>query len=116
MRHPNRETRLASDESSAPAAATERRGDLFEQEIGLRAYAIWLAQGKPEGTHLVDWFEADRQLQNERSARRFQTHLLDAEQTREANEDRDARDNTPTNREQMVAIGRGNQQAGRQGS
>ena len=40
----------------------------------------------------------------------------DAEQTREASENEDAKNASPTNRDRMVEIGRGNQQAGRQGS
>jgi hypothetical protein len=39
-----------------------------------------------------------------------------AEQTREAAESRKARGTQASNRERMVDIGRGNQQAGRQGS
>ncbi len=38
-----------------------------------------------------------------------------AEQQRESRENKDARDATASNRERMVEIGRGNQQAGRQG-
>ena len=40
----------------------------------------------------------------------------DAEQTREASENEDAKNAVPTTRDRMVEIGRGNQQAGRQGS
>jgi len=43
------------------------------------------------------------------------THETAAEQVREAREDEEARDNQASNREHMVDIGRGNQQAGRQG-
>lgn len=42
------------------------------------------------------------------------TPQTSAEQTREAGESRKARDAQETNRERMVDIGRGNQQAGRQ--
>ena len=38
-----------------------------------------------------------------------------AEQERESRKDKDARNATASNRERMVDIGRGNQQAGRQG-
>jgi len=40
-------------------------------------------------------------------------HETSAEQTREAKESSDARDAEPSNRERMVDIGRGTQQAGR---
>jgi len=41
------------------------------------------------------------------------THETSAEQAREAKESSDARDAEALNRERMVDIGRGNQQAGR---
>jgi hypothetical protein len=43
------------------------------------------------------------------------THDMTAEQVREARESEEARDAEASNRERMVKIGRGNQQAGRQG-
>lgn len=43
------------------------------------------------------------------------SHEADAEQTREARESEEARRAGPSSRERMVDIGRGNQQAGRQG-
>ena len=43
------------------------------------------------------------------------THELTAEETREAAESQKARDAEASNRDRMVHIGRGNQQAGRQG-
>ncbi len=108
---------VPGDEPSAPAAGSEQRDVLLdEEEVGPRAYAIWLARGKPEGTDRDDWFEAERQLRKERGGMHASTHAVAAEQAREANESRQARGAGPTNRDRMVAIGRGNQQAGRQGS
>jgi hypothetical protein len=43
------------------------------------------------------------------------THETAVEQVREARESEEARDAEASNRERMVDIGRGNQQAGRQG-
>jgi hypothetical protein len=43
------------------------------------------------------------------------THETAAEQVREAQESKEAHDAEASNRERMVDIGRGNQQAGRQG-
>jgi hypothetical protein len=43
-------------------------------------------------------------------------HETAAEQTREAEESKQARSAEASNRDRMVDIGRGNQQAGRQGS
>jgi hypothetical protein len=86
---------------------------LPEAEIGPRAYAIWHARGCPEGTHQDDWFEAIGQLTEERGGKHGPTHGVTAEQTREHNESGKAHDTGPTNRERMIAIGRGNQQSGR---
>jgi hypothetical protein len=35
------------------------------EQIAFRAYENWEARGKPAGTDREDWFEADRQLQEE---------------------------------------------------
>jgi hypothetical protein len=43
------------------------------------------------------------------------THRVDPEQTREAKESEDAGNAVESTRDRMVDIGRGNQQAGRQG-
>jgi hypothetical protein len=32
------------------------------EEIEIRAYAIWLSEGSPEGRAQENWFEAERQL------------------------------------------------------
>ena len=153
-------TGSAPNRPASPAAATSRI--IPPEQIAVRAYENWEARGKPAGTDREDWFEADRQLQeeikhpslenvpgtetnpaeigkhrlsdaiprqtseaaaelaresDERSvdevaelARRFTA----AEQTREAKESEKAHSAEASNRERMVDIGRGNQQAGRQ--
>jgi hypothetical protein len=50
-----------------------------------------------------------------KSGRPAKTHEITAEQTREANESKTALNAEASIRDQMVKIGRGNQQAGRQG-
>ena len=105
-----------ASEPSAFSVDTERRGVLLDEEVAPLAYAIWLAQGRPEGTDREDWFGAERRLREERGGMPALTPAVAAEQAREADEGRQARGAGPSNRDRMVAIGRGNQQAGRQGS
>jgi hypothetical protein len=33
-----------------------------DEQIAVRAYEIWLEKGKPDGTELENWAEAERQL------------------------------------------------------
>ncbi|HEU5115858.1 MAG TPA: DUF2934 domain-containing protein [Isosphaeraceae bacterium] len=112
-----------------------------QHEIARRAYELWEAAGRPEGDGLGDWFEAERQLAARsefeaqpaadseavagephhehgpsRGGRPSPGHDLVAEQQREARENENARNASPTTRERMVDIGRGNQQSGRQRS
>lgn len=94
----------------------ERSDAIPDEEIALVAYGLWLARGRPEGTDREDWSEAERRLREERFRKTSATHALVAEQAREAIESRQACEAPPSNRERMVDIGRGNQQAGRQGS
>ena len=103
-----------ADEPPAALADAERRDAHPDGEIAPLAYGLWLARGRPEGTDREDWFEAERRLRENRGGRPPSTHTLVAEQAREAGESRQARDAAPSNRDRMVAIGRGNQQAGRQ--
>lgn len=100
----------------ASSAETEWRDALPDGEIAPVAYGLWLARGRPHGTDREDWFEAERRLREERGGKPHSTHALVAEQAREAMESSKAREALPENRERMVDIGRGNQQAGRQGS
>jgi Protein of unknown function (DUF2934) len=89
---------------------------LLAEEVAPLAHAIWVGRGMPDGTDREDWFEAERQLRNELGKTPSLTPDVSAEQLREANESQQARGTGPSNRSRMVAIGRGNQQAGRQGS
>jgi hypothetical protein len=69
-RHENPEAMRArttpAGESSAPSVDSERRDGPLDAEVASRAYAIWLGRGRPEGTDREDWFEAERQLREER--------------------------------------------------
>jgi hypothetical protein len=130
-------TGAAPNHPASPAAPTSRI--IPPEQIAVRAYENWESRGKPAGTDREDWFEADRQLQEEIKhpslgnvpgtetnpaeigKHRFsdaiprQTSEAAAEQTREAKESEKAHSAEASNRERMVDIGRGNQQAGRQG-
>jgi hypothetical protein len=143
-------TGAAPNHPASPAAPTSRI--IPPEQIAVRAYENWEARGKPAGTDREDWFEADRQLQEEikhpslenvtNPAEIGKHRLSDAiphqtsdeseeravddvaelarrfaatEQTREAKESEEARSAGASNRERMLDIGRGNQQAGRQG-
>jgi ribonuclease I len=146
---------------ASPAAPTS--SIIPPEQIAVRAYENWEARGKPAGTDREDWFEADRQLQEEirhpslenvtgneanpagigkrrlsgaiphqtsdaaaeqaRESEEREAHdvaelarrFAATEQTRDAKESEEARSAGASNRERMVDIGRGNQQAGRQG-
>ncbi|WP_426239515.1 DUF2934 domain-containing protein [Pararhizobium sp. DWP1-1-3] len=39
--------------------------DISEDDIKLRAYALWEADGRPEGSHDVHWLQALRELTEE---------------------------------------------------
>jgi hypothetical protein len=34
-------------------------------KIAMRAYDKWVKRGRPQGTHVQDWLEAERELQAE---------------------------------------------------
>jgi hypothetical protein len=56
-----------------------------------------------------------REVDGDKGGRPVPTHETAAEQIREAKESEEARGAEAPNRDRMVDIGRGNQQAGRQG-
>jgi hypothetical protein len=65
--------------------------------------------GKPKLTDALP-----KQAEHDKGGQPVPTHETAAEQAREANESHEAHDAEASNRERMVDIGRGNQQAGRQ--
>jgi hypothetical protein len=102
----------------SPRATTDELQDRIftDAEIAPVAYELWMARGRPIGTDRDDWFEAERRLHDGMGDHTSRRLLEVDEQARMADESRRARESGPTNRERMVAIGRGNQQAGRQSS
>jgi|RhiMetdeSRZDD1v2_1073273.scaffolds.fasta_scaffold119031_4 hypothetical protein len=49
-------------------AETKPSLPITEEEIQIRAYALYLARGGEDGHDLEDWFEAERSLKKERAA------------------------------------------------
>ena len=45
-----------------PAPTISATAGLSRERIAARAYELWEARGRPEGSDLEDWFEAERQL------------------------------------------------------
>jgi hypothetical protein len=45
-----------------PAPTISATEGLSHDRIAARAYELWEAKGRPEGSDLEDWFEAERQL------------------------------------------------------
>ena len=54
---------------SAPATNQGRvptnQGKVPHEKISMRAYEKWCQRGRPHGTHLQDWLDAERELQAE---------------------------------------------------
>lgn len=52
----------------APAAlGVMASAEITPEQIAVRAYEIWLGNGKPDGTAAHDWLEAERQLHAQHS-------------------------------------------------
>jgi hypothetical protein len=54
-------------EASPAALGVNASAEITPEQIAVRAYEIWLANGKPDGTQQRDWFEAERQLHAQHS-------------------------------------------------
>ena len=50
---------------SAPTAPAASQVKVPPEKISMRAYEKWCQRGRPHGTHLQDWLEAERELQAE---------------------------------------------------
>ena len=50
---------------SAPTAPAASQVKVPPEKISMRAYEKWCKRGRPNGTHLQDWLEAERELQAE---------------------------------------------------
>ncbi len=50
---------------SAPTAHPASQVKVPHEKVCMRAYEKWCQRGRPHGTHLQDWLEAERELQTE---------------------------------------------------
>ncbi|WP_422926287.1 DUF2934 domain-containing protein [Singulisphaera sp. PoT] len=101
---------------TSPHEKPTESGDAEQDEIALLAFTIWHERGRPEGSDKQDWTEAERRLGEQRSGRPTISREMAAEKSRESAEMQHALAESPSIRDRMISIGRGNQQAGRQGS
>ena len=42
-----------------------------QQQIAQRAYERWIKRGRPHGSHMQDWFEAEAELKREIAAKKM---------------------------------------------
>jgi len=56
---------VAGPEATKPHASSAGGGTPRHEQIAVRAYQLWEAQGKPVGTDRLNWFEAERLLRAE---------------------------------------------------
>ncbi len=54
-------SKFATAPVSQPATPTK----IPHERIAMRAYEKWVQRGRPHGTHMQDWLEAERELQSE---------------------------------------------------
>jgi hypothetical protein len=58
-------SRVTSPSTSAQSQTT--KSALPHDKVAMRAYEKWCQRGRPQGTHVQDWLEAERELQAETS-------------------------------------------------
>ncbi|HEX8204054.1 MAG TPA: DUF2934 domain-containing protein [Isosphaeraceae bacterium] len=64
--------------TDAPASLErESSPEISSEQIAVRAYEIWIAHGRPEGTDVADWLEAERQLRQGQTGPKGETIPLD---------------------------------------
>lgn len=55
-------SRLRPAPATGTGQAQQPAPDAIPNAVGRRAYALWLASGRPEGSALLFWLRAERQL------------------------------------------------------
>jgi hypothetical protein len=48
-----------------PPMGQSTQNKVPHEKIAMRAYEKWVKRGRPHGTHVQDWLEAERELQVE---------------------------------------------------
>lgn len=66
MEQPTAET--ASGAKQPPATAHSAQGAADAEEIRRRAYQLWEQRGGTHGSHEDDWYRAEAEIRNKRSA------------------------------------------------
>ena len=59
--------------TTPPLAHPQNSLKVPHDKIAMRAYDKWCQRGRPHGTHLQDWLEAERELQSEYTRTGFLT-------------------------------------------
>lgn len=57
-------SRVTSSSSSTQQQQCTKSG-VPQEKIAMRAYEKWCQRGRPQGTHVQDWLEAERELSAE---------------------------------------------------
>ncbi len=65
---PEMEQPKAIAEAKPPMSAHHGNGGPDAEEIRRRAYQLWEQRGGTHGSHEEDWFRAEQELRNKRSA------------------------------------------------
>jgi hypothetical protein len=50
---------------ASPATTTTTPFNIPHEKIAMRAYEKWCKRGRPQGTHVQDWLEAETELKAE---------------------------------------------------
>jgi hypothetical protein len=51
--------------ATPPMAHPTSQAKVPHEKIAMRAYEKWVKRGRPHGTHVQDWLDAERELQAE---------------------------------------------------
>jgi hypothetical protein len=61
-------SRVLSTPTTPQATTASRAAMPTQEQIAKRAYEKWCKRGRPFGTHLQDWYEAEAELKKEFAA------------------------------------------------
>jgi hypothetical protein len=53
------------NQAAQPQATTSKAVTLTHDQIAKRAYEKWIKKGRPHGTNVQDWLEAEAELRRE---------------------------------------------------
>ncbi len=51
--------------ATSPTASSGSHVKVPHEKIAMRAYEKWVKRGRPHGSHVQDWLDAERELQTE---------------------------------------------------